>query len=259
MQRQNITSNRSLQTRLNANRTFGDFDFHAWIYQNYAFAPGIDVLDVGCGSGAQAIEALRRVGAGGSVTAVDLSPESIAQLQAESGAPSNLQTEVGDMRELASLIAERLRVKKYDLIHSTYALFYARDHLPVLEAMRSALKPGARMIVTTPIGPNGLRQLVNQLGFRTPELDAIDDFGRRILEPFFRAAFPKFEIRLGRNELRIPTTEAVAELYCSTAYYFPEAEEPLLKLVRSQIASHGHFAFEKNAFMIIGHNDACAA
>jgi SAM-dependent methyltransferase len=256
MHTQNITSNKSLQTRLNANRTFGNFDFHAWIYEHYAFALGIDVLDVGCGSGAQAIEALRRVGAGGSVTAVDLSPESIIQLKADSGAPSNLQAEVGDMRELASLIAGRFRVKKYDLVHSTYALFYARDHLPVLKAMRAALKPGARMIVTTPIGPNGLRQLVNQLGFQTPELDAIDDFGPRILEPYFRAAFPKIEIRVGRNELRIPTTEAVAALYHSTAYYFPDAEETLLKLVRSQIASHGHFAFEKNAYMIIGHNSA---
>jgi SAM-dependent methyltransferase len=258
MHTQNITSNKSLQTRLNANRNFGDFDFHAWIYEHYAFAPGMDVLDVGCGSGAQAIEALKRVGANGSVTAVDLSPESIAQLRAESSAPPNLQPEVGDMRELASLIAERFRVKKYDLIHSTYALFYARDHRRVLEAMRGALKPGARMIVTTPSGPNGLRRLVNRLGFQTPELEAIDHFGTRVLEPYFRSAFPQIEIQLGRNLLRIPTAEAVAALYRSTAYYFPDAEENLLRLVRAQIASHGHFAFEKNAYMIIGHCNARA-
>jgi ubiquinone/menaquinone biosynthesis C-methylase UbiE len=258
MHTQNITSNKSLQTRLNANRTFGDFDFHAWIYEHYAFAPGMDVLDVGCGSGVQAIEALERVGAKGSVTAVDLSPASIEQLERASGGLPNLQVEVGDMRELASLIAARFRVKQYDLAHSTYALFYAREHRAVLEAMRHALKPRARMIVTTPVGPNGLRQLVNELGFQTPELEPIDRFGTRVLEPYFRAAFHRVEILLGRNLLRIPTADAVAALYRSTAYYFPDAEESLLRIVRAQIASHGHFAFEKNAYMIIGYNDACA-
>jgi len=32
-----------------------------------------------------------------------------------------------------------------------------------------------------------------------------------------------------------------------------------LRLVRAQIATRGHFAFEKNAYMIIGYNDACAS
>jgi len=257
MDTQNITSSKSLQTRLNANQAFGDFDFHAWIYKHYAFAPGMDVLDVGCGNGAQAIEALKRVGPNGSVTALDLSPESIAQLIADSGAPPNLRTAVGDMRQLAQLIAKEFRIKRYDLAHSTYALFYARDHLSVLEAMRSALKSGARMIVTTPVGPNGLRQLVHRLGFATPELDPIDQFGTRVLEPYFRSAFPRVDIQIGRNLLRIPSAEEFTALYRSTAYYFPDAEDSLLRIVRTEIASHGHFAFEKNAYMIVGYSDAC--
>jgi ubiquinone/menaquinone biosynthesis C-methylase UbiE len=257
MDTQNITSNKSLQTRLNANRVFGSFDFHAWVYKHYAFAPGMDILDVGSGNGAQAIEALKRVGPNGSITALDLSPESIAQLIASSGAPANLQAMVGDMRELARLIAKRFRVKRYDLAYSTYALFYALDHLPVLEAMRSALKSGARMIVTTPVGPNGLRQLVNQLGFVTPELDQMDRFASSVIEPYFRAVFARVDIQIGRNLLRIPSVKAFAALYRSTAYYFPEAEDSLLHIVRAEIAAHGHFAFEKNAYMIIGYNDAC--
>jgi len=252
----NITSNKSLRVRLDANQAFGDFDFHAWIHKHYAFALGMDVLDVGCGNGAQVIEALKRLGPNGSITALDLSPDSIAQLVTSSGAPANLQAEVGDMRELARLIAQRFRVKRYDLAHSTYALFYAKDHLPVLEAMCSALKSGARMIVTTPVGPNGLRKLVNRLGFATPELDPIDQFGSHVLEPYFRSTFPRFDIQIGRNVLRIPSAEAFVTLYRSTAYYFPEAEDSLLQIVRSELASRGHFAFEKNVYMIIGYNDA---
>src|SRR5262249_31405793 len=40
-----------------------------------ALRPGERVLDIGCGSGATSIEIARRVGAGGSVVGVDLSPQ----------------------------------------------------------------------------------------------------------------------------------------------------------------------------------------
>jgi ubiquinone/menaquinone biosynthesis C-methylase UbiE len=256
MDSQNISSNASLRTRLDFNQAFGNFDFHAWVFKHYAFAPGMHVLDIGSGNGAQAHEALKRVGPEGSVTALDLSPESIAQLIDRSGAAPNLQAEVGDMGELALLVAKRFRVKYYDLAHSTYALFYTPHPHSVLDAARAALTAGGRLIVTTPSGQNSLRQLVNRLGFATPELDAVDSFGPRVLKPYFCAAFDRVDVHIGRNVLRIPDAEALAAFYRSTAYYVPAAEEPLLHVAQAEIASRGYFEFEKNAYMIIGQGNA---
>ena len=256
MQRENITSNDSLNVRLTANREFGSLDFHRWVFQNYKFAPGMDVLDVGCGNGVQALEALRVMGSNGSVSAVDLSPPAVAQLTATANGAPNLQAIVGDMRELGTSISETFKVKKYDLAHSTYALYYAGEHVKVLEAMRKALKPDGRMIVTTPIGPNTLRQLVNRLGYPTPELAQIDNFNSAVLEPYFRSFFNHIDIQIRRNVLKLPTTDAVATLYRSTAYYLPEAEAGVLRLARAEIESKGFFAFEKNAYMIIGSGHA---
>src|SRR5665213_217764 len=100
MQHANITSNDSLNVRLDVNRDFGAFDFHQWVFENYRFAPGADVLDVGCGNGVQALEALRAVGPGGSVSGVDLSADAVTQLREAAAGAANLDVHVGDMREL---------------------------------------------------------------------------------------------------------------------------------------------------------------
>lgn len=250
----NITNNDSLNVRLNANQNFGSLDFHGWVYQNCAFARGMDVLDVGCGNGKQVIEALRLVGPEGSVTALDISEPSMTQLRAETAGATNLELAVADMRDLGKLVEETFRVKSYDLAHSTYALFYGIEHVKILEAMRKSLKPTGRLLITTPVGPNGLRQLVNRLGFPTPQLAQIDSFGPHVLEPYFRSCFPIVNIQIRRNLLRLPSVDAVRQLLRSTAYYFPEAEEGVLRLVAAEIEARGHFAFEKNAYMIEGRN-----
>jgi SAM-dependent methyltransferase len=209
----------------------------------------MDILDVGCGNGKQIVEALRVLGGQGSVTGVDICPEAVEQIRQETGNPTNLELAVADMRTLGSL---NFRISKFDLVQSTYALYYGVEHVKVLEAMRSRLKPGGRLLVHTPAGPNSLRNVINRLGFPTPELAPIDQFGSHVLEPYFRTFFAQVDIQYRRNHLRIPSWEAVLELYRSTAYHFEAAEGPLEQVVRAEIASNGHFLFEKNAYMICG-------
>jgi ubiquinone/menaquinone biosynthesis C-methylase UbiE len=252
MKTANITNNDSLNIRLHANKNFGSLDFHAWVFQNCAFEKGMDVLDVGCGNGKQVIEALRVLGSSGSVTALDISETSVQQLRAATADAPNLELVVADMRDLGGLIRETFRVKSYDLAQATYALFYGIEHIKILEAMRRSLKPHGRLLVTTPVGPNGLRQLVNRLGFPTPELAQIDSFGSHVLEPYFRSFFHHVDIQIRRNQLRLPSLDAVRELYRSTAYHFEEAEPALLRFVAAEIEARGYFAFEKNAYMIQG-------
>lgn len=250
--RSNITDNSSLNTRLDLNHRFGRFDFEGWIAENYAFSEGMDVLDVGCGNGAQAIQALRAVGTRGSVSAVDISRPSVEQMIATAGAPPNLDGVVADMRELEHVIRERFRVRQYDLAHSTYALWYAADHVRVLEAMRAALKPDGRLIVTTPGHPNGLRELVKRLGKPTPQLDPVTFFGPNVLEPYFRSCFFNVRIDMRRNYIDIPTADDVVRFFRATAYYSADIEARLVRQVSMEIEDRGFFRFEKNNYMILG-------
>ena len=130
----NVTATDSLTTRLAINEKYGAFDFHSWVLSHLAFRPGTDVLDVGCGTGVHAIKALEIMNNAGSVSAMDLSADSVAVLQERARRYSNLETAVGDMGDLGRIIHERFHVQSYDLAYSVYALWYARDHFSVLDS-----------------------------------------------------------------------------------------------------------------------------
>jgi ubiquinone/menaquinone biosynthesis C-methylase UbiE len=248
----NITSNPSLVTRLDINATYAQFDFHKWVFDHYSFRPGMDVLDVGCGNGAQALKAAELIGPSGSVSALDLSEESIAQLMQQAARYRTLQAEVGDMKQLGYFIRNRFRISAYDLAHSTYSLWYASDHITVLDAMRNALKPNGRLIITTPNAPNSLRELVKRMGRPTPQWDQCTRFGPNVLEPYFRSYFYHVSIHMQKNVLRIHSVEEVLRFLRMTAYYSPEVEPKLVQMIDAEIVACGHFSFEKNNYMIIG-------
>src|SRR5436853_4959935 len=70
------TQTEFLEKRIEINRAYSSVDFDRWLLRRLQVAPGEDILDVGCGSGAQTIPFSQVVGADGSVSAVDISADS---------------------------------------------------------------------------------------------------------------------------------------------------------------------------------------
>jgi SAM-dependent methyltransferase len=248
----NVTATASLTTRLAINQKYGAFDFHEWVLSHLLFQPGMDVLDVGCGTGVHALQALRTMDGVGSVSAIDLSAESVETLKREARTYRNLDAVVADMKDLGSVIREKFRVKTYNLAYSVYALWYAHDHSGVLDAMRKALRPGSRLVVCTPNAPNGLREFIKRLGQPRPELDQVTTFGPNVLEPYFRAYFDDVTIHMRRNVMRISEEDDVLQFYRAAGYYDPELEPRVKKQVAMEIKMNGFFPFEKNNYLIQG-------
>jgi ubiquinone/menaquinone biosynthesis C-methylase UbiE len=110
-----------------------------------ALAPGQAVLDVACGTGIVTLRAAQRVGAGGRVTGLDLSPEmaeSTAKAAAAAGL-ANVDTVAGDAEELP-----RLAPGPYDAALCSLGLMYVPDPRAALAAMLAALRPGGRAVVS---------------------------------------------------------------------------------------------------------------
>ena len=161
----NVTATDSLETRLEINKRYAAFDFHGWVMERLAVEPDMDLLDVGCGTGLHALRILETIRGQGTISAFDISAESVSKLRAAAGEVMGLFTEVGDMQDAAQVIA-RFPVRRYDLAYSIYALWYSPDHTATLDAMRLALKPGGRLVVCTPNAPNGLRETLKRFGLR---------------------------------------------------------------------------------------------
>jgi SAM-dependent methyltransferase len=111
--------------------------------------PGMDVLDVACGSGNATIPAART---GARVTGLDLSPELLA-IARERGAGARVEIEwvEGDAEELP------LADASFDRVISTFGHMFTPDHRRVAEEMRRVCRPGGAIAICcwTPEGAIG--------------------------------------------------------------------------------------------------------
>jgi serine/threonine-protein kinase HipA len=111
-----------------------------------AVVPGLpavpDVLDVGCGPGRQTLALARATG--GRITAVDLAPDFLAQVERRARA-AGLEGRIATRRE--SLDALSLPDAAFDLVWSEGAL-YTVGFEKALRALRRLLRPGGALAAT---------------------------------------------------------------------------------------------------------------
>ena len=244
-----------LEKRIEINHAYASADFDGWLHDKLAVKSGDDVLDVGCGSGAQSIPFARAVGPNGSVSALDIAAGSVALLRDRVPAGARVQAEVSDMKNLAHVIADVFSVKTYDLAHSSYALYYSPQRLDVLDVMRGTLKLGGRCAVFTPNLPHGLVALAERFTSIPPEVNESLRFGTEVLQPYFARNFKRYDVHHFHNVMTIPSADILIEFYRQTTYYNAEAEAPMRQAVDEEIRRTGKFQYEKNGYLIVGSVD----
>jgi ubiquinone/menaquinone biosynthesis C-methylase UbiE len=161
--------------------------------------PGMDVLDVGCGTGAVTRILAERV-APGQVIGVDLSEErlSVARELAEQQGVSNVEYMRADVRDLD------LKEKRFELVYSRFLFQYlpGKTGLDTLAAMRRLARPGGTVTVADLDGNHlyrypleeewekVLRQLVHAI-----EETGFDAFvGRKLYAMFREVGFQEIHV-----------------------------------------------------------------
>jgi ubiquinone/menaquinone biosynthesis C-methylase UbiE len=241
-----------LEKRLEINRAYSSADFNQWLFEHLDVKDGQDILDVGCGSGAQALPFADIVGPKGSVSALDIAEDSIELLKARLKPGSNVQAIVSDMANTGHHIAETFSTKKYDLCHASYSLYYCLDREGVLDSMRAALKPGGRVAIFNPNAPHGLVELASRYTkIPAPVAESLE-FGPTVLEPYFKKAFGRCDVHHFHNVVTLPSSDLMLEFYRQTTYYDPEAEAGMRAEVDAAIERDGNWSYEKNGYLIIG-------
>jgi SAM-dependent methyltransferase len=106
---------------------------------------GERVLDVACGTGVVTRLAAERVGPTGSVTGVDVAPDMIdvARATPAPGAPT-IDWHVGDALSLP------FPDDAFDVVTCQMGLMFMEDRAKALTETRRVLRPGGRLVVTTP-------------------------------------------------------------------------------------------------------------
>jgi ubiquinone/menaquinone biosynthesis C-methylase UbiE len=236
-----------LQARLAINAKASAVDFQQWVQDKVKVRQGDNVLDVGCGTGAQSLRFLDRVGAGGSVFAVDAMATSIEHLR-KAAEGRNLTAEVADMMDLGAMIGNR----KFDVAACTYAIYYAKEPSAVLQTMYDALNPGGRLMVCVPSGPHGLVELVRNYAPIPAVVDESLQIGRSLLDPFVSERFDGYSVSHLRNEQTLPDIATVMQSLENAAYFDPSSRSEIEAEAGRRIAAEGAFRFYKRSFLIVG-------
>jgi ubiquinone/menaquinone biosynthesis C-methylase UbiE len=103
--------------------------------------PGMECLEVGCGSGDLAFDLARMVGAGGKVVATDIDETKLrlAQQEAERQHLTNLEF------RLADVVADEF--EKFDFAHARFVLTHLPNPQKALEKIWQAIRPGSILAV----------------------------------------------------------------------------------------------------------------
>jgi ubiquinone/menaquinone biosynthesis C-methylase UbiE len=119
--------------------------YHSFLLRHVP-RPSVEVLEIGCGTGAFARHLAER---SQHVVAVDLSPEMIRIAQSRSSHLSNVEFQLGDIGD------QTLAIESFDCIASIATLHHLR-YREILLQMKAALKPGGVLLVLDLFEPAGL-------------------------------------------------------------------------------------------------------
>ena len=162
-------------------------------------APGMSVLDVGCGSGSVSLWLAERVGPQGRVLGVDASPEQVALASNRARARSLGQVE---FRAMAAEALDGLE-ERFDLVFARFLLVHVAEPEAVLRAMLRRVRPGGllacdeqELAAACCLPPADAFAASLALAYRASRARGLDyDYGGRLFALF--AALGCEDVRLG--------------------------------------------------------------
>jgi ubiquinone/menaquinone biosynthesis C-methylase UbiE len=194
-----------LQTRIDIHKTYGGRDIDRWMLDLLAPAPGLRLLDVGCGSGKQCFAFDRHLQGDASIVGGDVNAELLAQ--ARTG-----NAQAGQRIAFIELDFNKpfnVPAAAFDLVTCCFAIYYAKDIPFTLRQMHRALVPGGRLFTTGPLPEN--KQLFYEVireatGRPIPPMPGSSRYGSEILGAL-RNLFTAVEVHRFENPLTFREAE----------------------------------------------------
>ncbi len=140
------------------------------LIERLSLAPGMRVLDAGCGPGRLTVPLARAVGPAGEVVALDGQSTMLAKLEERLGAEG-----ITNVRPLQAGLGEGAVEGPFDRIVLAMVLGEVRDREAAVRELYAALRPGGILSVTEVFGdpdyrrPSTVRREVEVAGFRLVE------------------------------------------------------------------------------------------
>jgi ubiquinone/menaquinone biosynthesis C-methylase UbiE len=237
----------ALQRRIDSHLHYGAKDLEKWAFSFIDLNEGLDILDLGCGTGKQTIPLAQMVGEQGRILAMDVSQEALDLLLSQLKA-LRLIDRVQLIRAELDDIAAHVDGRLFDRAISCYALYYARDPRGVLGSVQRALTSNGIFFFCGPANDNNaeLKQFHYALlggtsPFGTKASQFMSDEGLRLAREWFSS------IRVHRfeNVLTFVSPESLYEYWSSYNLYDDKLNLEFKRAAIEYFQSHEVFETRK--------------
>jgi SAM-dependent methyltransferase len=217
--------------------------------ERLGLAPGLDVLDLGCGTGNAALEAART---GARVVGLDPAPRLLATARARAEASGlDVRWVLGDAMQLPFDDAS------FDRIASIFAIIFAPDAVVASRELVRVLRPGGRAVLTSwknegPIAEIGTLLVTELFGPRDVGRDPTPRWGER---DDVRALFADRGVDVSFEEHGLPFRAESA-----TAWFDDqERHHPVWRLGRGQLGARWDVLRERSIAILEAGNETPGA
>jgi len=221
--KENATKQSALQTRIVSQRSQST-NLNQWIFEQLNLSNNEKVLELCCGTGAQTRYFSRHL-THGTLTSVDVNPESIATARSSITIPNSTFI----VSEIDS--PEKYLTGKYDLVFSAYGFYYSSNPERLHSTLAKNLDTNGRFVIVGPILGNNkqLYEIVKSIGLDIPEsvLDSSETFMVRFLEIFLEYYS---DVRLIRfiNHINYQDHSQLMTYWKNTTFYRPGFDKVFL-------------------------------
>ena len=243
-----------LEQRIAENRASQQVDLAQWIFDQLVVHPEDHILELCCGTGAQSLRFAESLGKAGSLTAIDLSADSLQAVASKLPASAQNVHLIEANIDHLSVALNNIRIPAFDLIFCAYGLYYSRDAIALLNQLRSWLKPGGRMAIVGPFGPNNsqLFDLVRESGaaISSTVLSSSQSFMLEAVAPWAAVNFESVSLHTMVNPVRWPSAERVLNYWQNTTFYDTAVRPKFEWILQQHFRTHSEFVNEKWVMML---------
>jgi ubiquinone/menaquinone biosynthesis C-methylase UbiE len=244
----------ALKKRLQTNVAGARYDLEDWIIQQVKPRAGMRVLDLGCGTGKQSFAFARLVAGNGEVLGLDISSEAVTEFNGRAQRDEALHAKAirGSLDEALELLEGR----RFDLIVSAYAIYYAKQMPQLVSDLRSLLRPNGQVFVCGP--GRGTNQEILQLIERVTREPSqrpmpVEDFLsaqdiQRIGKHYARSE----TVRLP-NQIRFDSVERVLGWWENHNSYVPGIRDRVVEALQAEFATQHSFTLTKHVLGVHFH------
>ncbi len=246
------TDTQALESRLDINKSSALHDLEEWIFNQVRLKDNMKVLDIGCGTGKQVFALAKLLSSDSEITGVDLSPDAVKRVN-EQAAEKGLENVKGVQCAIDDIVAT-FKGEKFDLIVSTYAIYYSSNLPLLLRSLTEILaKKGQLFVSGFGKGSNQeVYDLVNSVaGSGQVGIDSIEDFISAQDIADVASTYSSSVISRLENKIIFQSPDDVMNWWKNHNSFVAELQQDTLQSVQAHFQSQSTLSLSKNVLGLL--------